>query len=79
MCEPGSGMADTGSDRQDHLMKLASLKDQIARDQYAVDPDVVAEALIRRVRAQNTAHPPTPPVIRGDARSRSARAPRRPS
>ena len=32
-------------------MKLASLKDQIARDQYAVDPDVVAEALIRRVRA----------------------------
>jgi hypothetical protein len=76
MCEPGSGMADTGSDRQDHLMKLASLKDQIARDQYAVDPDVVAEALIRRVRAQRAG---APPVSRGDARSRSARAPRRPS
>jgi hypothetical protein len=79
MCEPGSQAADTGPDRQDHLMKLATLKDQIARDQYAVDPDVVAEALIRRVRAQNMAHPPAPPVSRGDARSRSGRAPRRPS
>jgi hypothetical protein len=79
MCEPGSQGADTGPDRQDHLMKLATLKDQIARDQYAVDPDVVAEALIRRVRAQNTAHLPAPPVSRGDARSHSGRAPRRPS
>jgi hypothetical protein len=57
-------------------MKLAALKDQIARDQYAVDPDVVAEALIRRVRAQRAG---TPPVSRGDARSHSGRAPRRPS
>ena len=76
MCEPGNRTADTGPDRQDHLMKLASLKDQIARDQYAVDPDVVAEALIRRVRAQRAG---APPVNRGDARSRSGRAPRRPS
>ena len=30
-------------------MKLASLKDQIARDQYAVDPNVVAEAFVRHV------------------------------
>ena len=37
-------------------MKLAALKDQIARDQYAVDPDVVAEALIRRVRAAARGH-----------------------
>jgi hypothetical protein len=57
-------------------MKLATLKDQIARDQYAVDPDVVAEALIRRVRAQRAG---ARPVSRGDARSRSGRAPRRPS
>ena len=78
MCEPGNRAADTAPDAQDRPMKLAALKDQIARDQYAVDPDVVAEALIRRVRAQNTAHPPTP-VSRGDARSRSGRAPRRPS
>jgi hypothetical protein len=76
MCEPGSQGADTGPDRQDHLMKLATLKDQIARDQYAVDPDVVAEALIRRVRAQRAG---APPVSRGDARSHSGRAPRRPS
>jgi hypothetical protein len=56
-------------------MKLAALKDQIARDQYAVDPDIVAEALIRRVRAQRAS---TPPVSQGDARSRSGHAPRRP-
>jgi len=56
-------------------MKLAALKDQIARDQYAVDPEVVAEAIIRRVRAESAG---TPPVSRGDARSRAGRAPRRP-
>ena len=38
------------------MLKLAALKDQIARDQYAVDPDVVAEALIRRVRAAARGH-----------------------
>jgi hypothetical protein len=76
MCEPGSQAADTGPDQQDHLMKLATIKDQIARDQYAVDPDVVAEALIRRVRAQGAG---ARPVSRGDAHSRSGRAPRRPS
>ena len=76
MCEPGSRAADTAPDAQDRLMKLAALKDQIARDQYAVDPDIVAEALIRRVRARRAG---TPPVSRGDARSRSGRAPRRPS
>ena len=70
------GRADTDGDPQDRKMKLAAIKDQIARDQYAVDPDVVAEALIRRVRAQRAG---TPPVSRGDARSRSGRAPRRPS
>ena len=56
-------------------MKLAALKDQIARDQYAVDPDIVAEALIRRVRARRAG---TPPVSRGDARSRAGHAPHRP-
>jgi Anti-sigma-28 factor, FlgM len=76
MCEPGKRAADTDPDAQDRPMKLAALKDQIARDQYAVDPDVVAEALIRRVRAPRAE---TPPVSRGDARSRSGRAPRRPS
>ena len=74
MCEPGSRGADTGSDPLDRMLKLAALKDQIARDQYAVDPDVVAEAIIRRVRAQRAG---TPPVSRGDARSRAGRAPRR--
>jgi hypothetical protein len=75
MCEPGSRRADTGSDPLDRMLKLAALKDQIARDQYAVDPDVVAEALIRRVRERRAG---TAPVSRGDARSRAGRAPRRP-
>lgn len=66
------GRADNPEDR---MMKLASLKDQIARDQYAVDPDVVAEAFIRRVRADRAG---SPPVSRRDARSRAARAQRRP-
>jgi len=56
-------------------MKLAALKDQIARDQYAVDPDIVAEALIRRVRDRRAG---APPVSRGDARTRAGHAPRRP-
>jgi hypothetical protein len=76
MCGPGSRGADTGSDPLDRMLKLATLKDQIARDQYAVDPDVVAEALIRRVRERRAG---SAPVTRGDARSRSGRAPRRPS
>ena len=75
MCEPGS-RADTTPDPVDRMMKLASLKDQIARDQYAVDPDVVAEALIRRVNAQRAAA--SSAVSRRDARSHAGRAPRRP-
>jgi hypothetical protein len=69
------GRVDTGGDPQDRKMKLASLKDQIARDEYAVDPDVVAEAFIRRVCPERAS---APPVSRRDARSRAGRAPRRP-
>ena len=69
------GRADTDPDPQDRKMKLASLKDQIARDQYAVDPDAVAEAFIRRVRGDRKS---APPISRRDARSRAARAQRRP-
>ena len=47
-----AGRADTDRDPQDRKMKLASLKEQIARDQYAVDPDAIAEALIRHVCAR---------------------------
>jgi len=49
-------MADTNPDPSvppDPLarqMKLDSLKERIARADYAVDPDVVAEAVIRRMR-----------------------------
>jgi hypothetical protein len=75
MCEAGSRAADTGPDPLDRMLKLAALKDQIARDQYAVDPDVVAEALIRHVRAQRAS---AAPLSRRDARSRAGRAPRRP-
>jgi hypothetical protein len=74
MREPDA-RADTDADPQDRKMKLASLKDQIARDQYAVDPNVVAEAFLRRVGPQRAG---APPVSRRDARSRAARAPRRP-
>jgi hypothetical protein len=74
MPEP-DGRADTDGDPQDRKMKLASLKDQIARDQYAVDPNVVAEAFIRRVCPERAG---TPSVSRRDARIRAARAPRRP-
>ena len=66
------GRADN---REDRMMKLASLKEQIARDQYAVDPNVVAEAFIRRVCRERAG---APPVSRRDARSRAARAPHRP-
>ena len=71
MREPVGG-ADNPEDR---MMKLASLKDQIARDQYAIDPNVVAEAFIRRVCPERAS---APPVSRRDARSRAARAQRRP-
>jgi hypothetical protein len=74
MREP-NGRADTDPDSQDRKMKLASLKDQIARDQYAVDAGAVAEALIRRICAERAS---APAVSRRDARSRAGRAARRP-
>jgi anti-sigma-28 factor FlgM len=67
--------ADTDPDPQDRKMKLASLKDQIARDEYAVDPNVIAEALIRHVSARRVG---AAPVSRRDARSRAGRVERRP-
>jgi len=69
------GRADTDPDAQDRKMKLAELKEQIARDQYSVDAGVVAEALIRRVRGERAS---APAVSRRDARSRAGRAARRP-
>jgi hypothetical protein len=69
------GRADTDGDPQDRAMKLASLRDQIARDQYAVDPNVVAEAFICRICSERASGSP---VSRRDARSRAARARRRP-
>ena len=74
MCEPGS-RTDTDPDPVDRKMKLDSLKDRIARAEYAVDPAAVAEALIRRVSAERAS---APAVSRRDARSRAARATRRP-
>jgi hypothetical protein len=58
-------------------MKLDSLKERIARSDYAVDPDAVAEAVIRRmgfVRALDT----EPRVIPRGAHSRERRALPRP-
>jgi hypothetical protein len=56
-------------------MKIDSLKERIERSNYEVDPEAVAEALIRRMRA---ARPPGRALNRRGARSRGPRAPRRP-
>ena len=53
-------------------MKLDSLKERIARADYAVDPDVVAEAVIRRMRFVRELEA-EPRVIRCDARSHEPR------
>jgi hypothetical protein len=61
-------MADTPHDPLARQMKLDSLKERIARADYLVDPDVVAEAVIRRMRF--VSEPATEPrVSRSDARS----------
>ena len=71
-------MSDTGSDPSlDRKMKIDSLKARIERADYEVDPEAVAEALIRRMRAERPLAPA--PVSRRGARSRAPRAPRRPS
>jgi Anti-sigma-28 factor, FlgM len=51
----------------DRTLKLDALKARIARSEYAVDPDAVAEALILRLA-----------LSRRRVRSRAPRAPRRP-
>jgi hypothetical protein len=58
-------------------MKLDSLKERIARADYAVDPDVVAEAVIRRMRFSRVVDA-EPRVSPSGARSREPRAPTRP-
>jgi len=57
-------------------MKIDSLKARIERSDYDVDPEAVAEALIRRMRL--TALQPAPAVNRRGARIPAPRAPRRP-
>ena len=69
-------MADTNPDPLARKMKLDSLKERIARADYAVDPDAVAEALIRRVDFRALAAAPA--LTRRGARSRAPRVPRRP-
>ena len=58
-------------------MKLDSLKERIARADYAVDPDAVAEAVIRRMRFAR-ALDAEPRVSPRGARSREPRALPRP-
>ena len=59
-------------------MKLDSLKERIARADYAVDPDVVAEAVIRRMRFSRGLDA-QPRVSPAGARSREPRALPRPT
>jgi hypothetical protein len=61
-------MADTPHDPLARQMKLDSLKERIARADYLVDPDVVAEAVIRRMRFVREPEA-EPRVSRRDARS----------
>ena len=61
-------MADTPHDPLARQMKLDSLKERIARADYLVDPDVVAEAVIRRMRFARDLEA-EPRVTRSDARS----------
>jgi hypothetical protein len=61
-------MADTPHDPLARQMKLDSLKERIARADYLVDPDAVAEAVIRRMRFVHEAEA-GPRVSRRDARS----------
>jgi hypothetical protein len=70
-------MSDTGSDPLARKMKLESLKERIARADYAVDPDAVAAALIRRVDVVRVLAPASALSRRG-AHSRAPFAPRRP-
>jgi hypothetical protein len=73
MCEPTDRESDPSLERQ---MKIDSLKARIERADYDVDPEAVAEALIRRMRLTGTPSPPA--VSRRGARSRAPRAPRHP-
>jgi Anti-sigma-28 factor, FlgM len=73
MCDPADRNVDPSLERQ---MKIDSLKARIERADYDVDPEAVAEALIRRMRL--TGSPALPAVNRRGARSRAPRAPRRP-
>jgi hypothetical protein len=70
--------ATTRPDPLSRKMKLESLKERIARADYAVDPDAVAEALIRRldvVRLVASA----PALTRRGAHSLAPHVQRRPS
>jgi hypothetical protein len=71
-------MTDTPHDPLARKMKLESLKERIARSDYAVDADAVAEALIRRVDVTRVLAPPREFTRRG-ARSLGPLAPRRPT
>ena len=61
-------MADTPHDPLARQMKLDSLKERIARADYLVDPDLVAEAVIRRMRFVREPEV-EPRISRSDARS----------
>lgn len=70
-------MADRNSDPLARKMKLESLKERIARADYAVDPNAVAEALIRHVDVARVLAP-APALTRAGARSRAPHGPIRP-
>jgi hypothetical protein len=70
-------MSDTGGDPLARQMKLDSLKERIARADYAVDPAAVAEAIIRRVDVTRVLAP-APALIRRGAHTRVPHGQRRP-
>lgn len=47
--------AGSGPQMDDHTMQLERIRTQIEREEYAVDPDAVAAAIIARLLARQSA------------------------
>jgi hypothetical protein len=59
-------------DPESRTMHVESLKARVARDDYVVDPEAVAEAMLRRAELRESAHPAAPMRVRRRAGSPKA-------
>jgi hypothetical protein len=61
---------------ESRAMHVESLKARVARDDYVVDPEAVAEAMLRRtIPRRASAHPASPTLFRRRAGSPKADGP----